>query len=97
MSLASSTILDRAVDASSDVAAIADLQASIALQASAFRRNPYPAAAERVERRAVVGLSGLARLGVELVDQLCAAREQRVGVAGGRRRELEQGLPSQCT
>ncbi len=54
MSLASSTILDRAVDASSDVAAIADLQASIALQASAFRRNPYPAAAERVEHLAAL-------------------------------------------
>lgn len=49
MSIATSTILDRRTGVPSDAAAIAELQASIALQAAAFRRDPYPSAAERIE------------------------------------------------
>lgn len=49
MSLATATIIDRRSPASGDddAAAIATLQESLALQQAAFRRNPYPALADR--------------------------------------------------
>lgn len=57
MTLATATIVERTTAAGSDAPAIAQLQESLALQKAAFRRDPYPGAARRVEHlRALAGM-----------------------------------------